>query len=150
VPKPERELFALAGLLARVQTLVARQLEDQQVRLTISVDPPDLRLKADPRLIEQVVFNLVLNALEALEDRTGGCIELAAGNDDGATTITVTDNGPGIVADAREKIFVPFFSTKPGGTGIGLALSRQIMRLHRGELTVRSEPDRETRFTLRF
>lgn len=64
--------------------------------------------------------------------------------------IHVTDNGPGIVPDALEKILVPFYTTRKGGSGIGLSLVRQIMRLHRGDLLVRSTPDVETRFTMRF
>jgi len=71
-------------------------------------------------------------------------------DDKGRTVIRVTDNGPGIDEAAVQNIFVPFFTTKSGGSGIGLSLSRQIMRLHRGDLTVSSEPHRTTVFTMRF
>jgi signal transduction histidine kinase len=110
-----------------------------------------MTLTADPRLIEQVLINLLLNALQATEGQADAEIVLEAAIDaENRTVIRVTDNGPGIVGDSLEKIFVPFYSTRKGGSGIGLSLSRQIMRMHRGDLTVRSEPGVRTTFTLQF
>jgi signal transduction histidine kinase len=86
-----------------------------------------------------------------VDDHPNAGISLAARLDDGGRVIIqVADNGPGIVPEVLDKIFIPFFTTKPEGSGIGLSLSRQIMRLHRGAITARSEPNVETVFTLRF
>ena len=102
-------------------------------------------------MIEQALINLVLNALDAVAGRPGARVNLTASFDDRSRpVIQVTDNGPGIVGDSLEKIFVPFYSTKKGGSGIGLSLSRQIMRLHRGSLTATSDPGVRTVFTMRF
>jgi signal transduction histidine kinase len=115
------------------------------------VDPRSLELSADPEQIEQVLINLIRNALEALDGQAGGRIELSADMDGrGRMLIRVSDNGPGIVPEALEKVFIPFFTTKPAGSGIGLSLCRQIMRLHRGSITARSEPGVDTVFALRF
>jgi len=102
-------------------------------------------------LIEQVLINLLLNAFQATEEQAEAEIALEARIDaQNRPVIQVTDNGPGIVGESLDKIFVPFYSTRKGGSGIGLSLSRQIMRMHRGDLTARSTPDIETVFTLRF
>jgi len=98
-----------------------------------------------------VLINLTLNAMQAVEGRDDARIEMRARIDRRSRPVLqIADNGPGIPPDVQERIFVPFFTTKEDGSGIGLSLSRQIMRLHGGTLTVRSEPDVETAFTLRF
>jgi len=117
----------------------------------VSVEPRTLEVTADPELIEQVLINLLLNALQALENQEDPTIELMARLDDrGRILVQVSDTGPGITSENREKIFVPFFSTKDGGSGIGLSLSRQIMRLHNGTINVHSDPESKTTFFLRF
>jgi signal transduction histidine kinase len=151
VPEPEYEPVAVADLFARVERLIAPQLVGREVSLRTSVRPETIELTADPRLIEQVLINLLLNAVQAGEETEGGAIRLEARiGADGRPLLRVTDRGPGIEAESLEKIFVPFYSTRKNGSGIGLSLSRQIMRMHRGDLTVRSEPGVETTFTLRF
>jgi signal transduction histidine kinase len=115
------------------------------------IEKEGLQITADRELIEMVLINLLKNAREALTDREGPKIELMAHVDpDGRLRIDVKDNGPGIIAEAQEQIFIPFYTTKRGGSGIGLALSRQIMQMHNGDLTVKSEPEIYTIFTLRF
>ena len=104
----------------------------------------------DQELIEQVLINLVKNASQALPEIDGKIKISASLNRFGRVTIQVADNGQGITPDAIDKIFIPFFTTKTDGSGIGLSLSRQILRLHGGTITVRSTPDVETVFTLRF
>jgi two-component system nitrogen regulation sensor histidine kinase NtrY len=96
------------------------------------------------------LINLVKNAMESLLQNPDGKIELNGKYEDQAIIIEVIDNGPGIIPEAINRIFVPFFTTKKTGSGIGLALSRQIMQMHNGSLTVQSEPDVKTVFTLRF
>jgi signal transduction histidine kinase len=154
IPSPEYEVIEAEALLDDVHRLLRAQIEEQALSVSVSVDPPDLTLTADPDLLDQVLINLALNALQAVEDhsdRHRGRIELRAYVDRRSRpVIQVEDNGPGIPPDVQEKIFVPFFTTKEDGSGIGLSLSRQIMRLHGGSISVRSSPEEGTVFTLRF
>ena len=102
-------------------------------------------------MIEQILINLIINATHALKDVDNKSISLTSNmNEKGRVIIRVTDNGTGIPEDIQEKIFIPFFSTKSSGSGIGLSLARQIMRSHRGSIRVSSKPNEETTFTLVF
>jgi nitrogen fixation/metabolism regulation signal transduction histidine kinase len=151
VPKPNMKPVPLKELFDRVGRLMNAHIADRAVAYGASIDPETLVLQADPELIEQVLINLLLNALQAVEGRAGAAVSLRAFlNERGRILIQVTDNGPGIAPENLERVFVPFFSTKPGGSGIGLSLSRQIMRLHRGTVHVHSEPGVQTVFTLGF
>lgn len=151
IPKPNFQVFPVATLFAQVQQLMSANVREGGICFETHVEPASLMLTADPELIEQVLINLLLNAMQALQDHARPCIELNAGLDDrGKIIIHVKDNGPGIIAEALANIFIPFFTTKQGGSGIGLSLSRQIMRLHRGTISARSLPNVETVFTLRF
>lgn len=151
IKKPEFQRFRVAELLDRVGSLTAGQVEEAAITFIANVEPPTLELTADPQLIEQVLINLILNAIDAIEGKSEGQIEIDAFVDGRSRImIRVTDNGRGIIGDALEKIFVPFFSTKKDGSGIGLSLSRQIMRLHHGDLTVQSTPGERTVFAMRF
>jgi signal transduction histidine kinase len=151
IPSPEYEVIDARELLNDVHRLLRAQIEEQALSVTVSVNPPDLTLTADPDLLDQVLINLALNAIQAVEDQKEARIELRAYVDRRSRpVIQVEDNGPGIPPDVQEKIFVPFFTTKEDGSGIGLSLSRQIMRLHGGSISVRSTPEEGTVFTLRF
>jgi len=151
IPKPEFKMLSVAELFSRVESLTEPQISARPVTLRTSIQPPGMALTADPELIDQVLINLVLNSLEATPGEERAVISIDARFDDRSRPIIeVTDDGPGIDEGSLEKVFVPFYSTKKGGSGIGLSLSRQIMRLHRGDLTVCSEPDIRTTFTLRF
>jgi signal transduction histidine kinase len=144
-------LFPVKELFIRVEKLMQANIKEKGIRLKINVDPKTLELTADPELIEQVLINLLLNALQAVGGQKKARIDLISHLDGrGRILIQVTDNGPGIDEENLEKIFIPFFSTKEKGSGIGLSLSRQIMRLHHGSITVQSEPKKNTIFTLRF
>jgi signal transduction histidine kinase len=101
-------------------------------------------------MIEQVIINLVKNAIESIADMEDGRIRVEGKYSEAAVIIEVTDNGPGIIKEAIGKIFVPFFTTKKLGSGIGLSLSRQILQMHNGTLSVESEPGVKTVFSLRF
>ena len=108
-------------------------------------------LQADPKMLEQVVINLVKNSMEALEKTRDPFIELGYYPDEEQRkVITVTDNGTGIEPETLDQVFVPFFTTKEGGSGIGLSLCRQIMRMHQGEIEIDSEPGKGTVVKLRF
>jgi nitrogen fixation/metabolism regulation signal transduction histidine kinase len=151
IPRPNFKIFRITELFAGVEQLLRASFKEKTVNLNITVEPESLELTADPEMIEQVLINLLLNAIQAVDDHPNAGISLAARLDDGGRVIIqVADNGPGIVPEVLDKIFIPFFTTKPEGSGIGLSLSRQIMRLHRGAITARSEPNVETVFTLRF
>lgn len=105
----------------------------------------------DPELIQQVLINLLKNAIQALEEKQERQILINCYQDEsGNTYLVVRDNGSGIDEEALSKIFIPFFTTKKKGSGIGLSLSRQIMRQHNGSISVKSKMGEGTEFTLRF
>lgn len=151
IPKPNFQIFPIVEQFDQISRLMRPQVDKKAIDFQVKVVPQSLELTADPELVEQVLINLVLNAVEAVSSQEDGRVELTAGlNDKGRVTIQVSDNGPGMSREVQEKIFVPFFTTKKGGSGIGLSLSRQIMRLHHGSISVQSEPLVKTIFTLRF
>jgi nitrogen fixation/metabolism regulation signal transduction histidine kinase len=151
IPRPNFRIFSISDLFDQILRLMDTQLEEKKIDFQIRVSPQTLELTADPELIEQVLINLVLNAVEAVSNQNDGKIELTSRIDErGRVLVQISDNGPGMIKEVQEKIFVPFFTTKKGGSGIGLSLSRQIMRLHRGSISVHSEPRVRTTITLRF
>lgn len=151
IPRPEFQVFPVAELFDRVGLLMKDRLEKYDIDFHRSIDPGSLELTADKELLEQALINLVLNAADALKGREDGRIEMKSRLDEkGRVIIIIEDNGGGIDKDAIDKIFTPFFTTKKEGAGIGLSFTRQIMRLHRGNISVKSEPDKSTQFTLLF
>ncbi|MCY4351748.1 MAG: ATP-binding protein, partial [Gemmatimonadetes bacterium] len=151
ISRPDFQIFQISELFARVVFLMQGECDKNNIALHTAIDPRTLELTADPDLIEQVLINLMRNAVEALTGRSNARMDLSAKLDGrGRVVIRVQDNGPGILEDVQERIFIPFFTTKRDGSGIGLALSRQIMRVHRGTISVQSKPEEETVFTLRF
>ena len=110
-----------------------------------------LAIEADSGLIEQVLINLVLNAIDAVKNKADPRIVLSAYTDiDYKAIIKLTDNGTGMTEDLLDKIFIPFFSTKKNGNGIGLSLCKQIMLIHKATIQVQSKENEGTVFTLRF
>lgn len=153
IPQPIFRIFSIEELFARVEKLMESTFMEKGIRLIWWVDPKTLELTADANLIEQVLLNLLLNGVEALQECNAVHPELhltAQMDRTGSPIIQVTDNGPGIVPEALKKVFIPFFTTKKSGSGIGLSLSRQIMKLHGGSIHVESQPDIKTVFTLKF
>ena len=151
IPVPNFQIIKVADLFGRIQKLFADRFHLKKIDYTCSIEPPDLELTADPDLIEQVIINLVMNSISALSAAASPMIKLVGKIDGrGGTIIQVVDNGSGVPEALLEKIFIPFFTTRKEGSGIGLSLSRQIMRAHKGGITVHSIPDKETVFTLRF
>jgi nitrogen fixation/metabolism regulation signal transduction histidine kinase len=151
VPEPEKKLFRVADLMDRVQILYNSLDNSNKIDLSVSLNYPDLEIFADQNLISQVLINLLKNALEANENNVGGMIKITASEVPGNhPEICVIDNGPGIPEENIDEIFVPFFTTRQNGSGIGLSISRQIMRVHGGNLKVRSMPEKETVFCLSF
>jgi two-component system nitrogen regulation sensor histidine kinase NtrY len=151
VPEPEKRLFKVADLMSRVHILYNSLEMSKKVDLSVSMKDPDLKIFADQNLISQVLINLLKNALESNENNPGGKILIVAGIDKNERPeICVIDNGPGIPEENIDEIFVPFFTTRQNGSGIGLSISKQIMRVHGGNLKVRSVPQKETVFCLSF
>ncbi|HNX55446.1 MAG TPA: ATP-binding protein [Prolixibacteraceae bacterium] len=151
LPKPNKKLFRFEELATRIKVLYSSLENSNMVKLSVVINPPELELFADENLISQVLLNLTKNALQANEKNPEGKISIIAGtNQDRRLEVRVIDNGPGIAEDILEQIFVPFFTTKESGSGIGLSLSRQIMRLHGGTLHARSIPGKETVFSMIF
>jgi len=152
IPKPKLSNIEVECLLNEMLVLLKTDIEKNQVQVSVRLDPKDLTLQADKELIEQVLINLIKNAIQSFdEDQTNKLIELSGYVDEKSRPIiSVKDNGSGIDEEAMEKIFIPFFTTKKTGSGIGLSLSRQIMRQHQGMLGVKSKVDEGTEFFLRF
>ncbi len=151
VPEPDREIISASKLLGKVNVLMGQYDLNNQVKIHLLTEPNDLELFVDEKQISQVLVNLAKNALQSLENRENAVIKITAGiTKEHKKYIEVWDNGPGIPADLIEEIFVPFFTTKNSGTGIGLSLSKQILRLHGGALKVHSVPNEATSFVLIF
>jgi two-component system, NtrC family, nitrogen regulation sensor histidine kinase NtrY len=151
VPKPKTSDIEVKPLLDELCQLHKKELSDNNIQLTLDVAPTDLKIHADKGQIEQVIINLVKNAIQAFDRSDTRMIDIKAfQNEKMRTVISVKDNGTGIEPEALEKIFIPFFTTKKSGSGIGLSLSRQIMRQHKGSLTVKSTVGAGTEFLMRF
>jgi two-component system, NtrC family, nitrogen regulation sensor histidine kinase NtrY len=151
IPKPRQIQIEVKTLLEELTMLHRKELMEKSIHLNISVYPDDLTISADKNMIEQVIINLIKNAIQAFEEQEEKRIELKASlNEKSRPIISVKDNGTGIDPEAMEKIFIPFFTTKKTGSGIGLSLSRQIMRQHQGTLTVKSTVGKGTEFFMRF
>lgn len=146
--QPEPKTFLLMHLLQNLQTLYLPDMQRQRVDFSLVPFQPEIMVYADEKLLSQVLINLLKNAMQALEGQEDGKIRMEVGVEKNQLLIRVTDNGPGIPSDLIEDIFVPFFTTKATGSGIGLSLSRQIIRLHGGELSVASQSYQETCFTV--
>lgn len=154
IPEPKFELFKVKDTLERVASLMKSEVAKEQIRIQVEVEPESLELTADPHLVEQVLINLVKNAVRILHQREGLITLKGMLDSNGRVIVQVVDNGPGVKKSVSEKIFIPFYSVHSGsqnkGSGIGLSLSRQIMRLHGGSLTLSSELGSGSTFTLRF
>jgi two-component system, NtrC family, nitrogen regulation sensor histidine kinase NtrY len=151
IPKPNFRQCSIRELFENIEKLMEDEILKCGVEFIVRVDPESLEFTADDQLIEQVLINLLKNAIHALNGRTSGKIQvLGFINKRGRITLQVIDNGPGILKDVLDKIFIPFFTTKPSGSGIGLSLSKQILRLHNATITAHSEPEVETVFTMTF
>jgi len=151
IPKPKFNIIPVKDIFNNVHLLMEKEIKMNGIECIINIAPSSLELTADEELIEQVLINLVKNAIHALHNIENAKIIMRALMDKrGRIALQVIDNGPGILEEVIDKIFIPFFTTKQEGSGIGLSLSKQIMRTHGGTLTAQSEPNVETNFTLRF
>ncbi|MTI21871.1 GHKL domain-containing protein [Fulvivirga sp. RKSG066] len=145
IPTPSFVEVDLPKLLERVQLLLAHELDN--INITIAHSDRKIKAIADPALLEQVIINILKNAKEAMVQTPEPSISISVHRQE-RIVIMITDNGPGIEQEKMDKIFIPFFTTKSNGSGIGLALSREIMRLHNGSIYVKSQEGAGTTFTL--
>jgi nitrogen fixation/metabolism regulation signal transduction histidine kinase len=151
IPKPKFGLIKIDELFEHICQLLKREFMEIGIDFKSIILHEKMEITADRELIEMVLINLLKNAKEALAGNEEAKIELIGRLDSQQRVLLeVKDNGPGIIPEAQDKIFIPFYTTKKSGSGIGLALSRQIMQLHHGFLSVKSEPNIYTIFTLGF
>jgi two-component system, NtrC family, nitrogen regulation sensor histidine kinase NtrY len=151
IAAPVRVHVLVRDLFESLHQLMSPSLEPRGIELEIVLKDPHIAIEADIHLIEQVLINLILNAAEAIKEKEQPRIVLSAYlSENQRPVLEVTDNGAGIPADLLEKIFIPFFSTRKNGNGIGLSLARQIMLLHKGNIQVRSVEGEGSRFMLSF
>jgi nitrogen fixation/metabolism regulation signal transduction histidine kinase len=146
IPKPNPQLIKISKLFQHTKELLDLH-SDENVDYQFSVQPPDLTVYADETLLKQVLINLVKNAQQAIHGKGRICLK-AENNQNGHVIIQVQDNGCGIPSGDMKNVFVPFFTTKDEGSGIGLSLARQIIRLHNGNISLQSEPGKGTMVSL--
>ena len=138
-------------LFENIKILMLPSLENKNIEFNIKIDNPDLLVEIDRYLMEQVLINLILNAVEACKDREKAMITLSAQkNIEGKSIIKIFDNGKGIPEEIIDDVFIPFFSTKKSGSGIGLSLCKQIILLHNGRISIRSTEGKGTIISLIF
>lgn len=142
------ESIKVAELIYNLEILMKKDLAEKSINLEIDLKPFDLEVHADKKYLEQICINLLKNAIDA--SNQNGKIKLTGRKQEDKTYIEIIDHGIGIPSELINQIFVPFFTTKEQGSGIGLSLARQIMRLHGGSISVQSTPKLETVFTLIF
>lgn len=151
IPTPKFTAIRIRDLFDQVEMLFNNQLKSLHIQYNKNIEPLDLLLFADCTLIEQVLINLTQNAIHAVEEREEKIISMKGFIDEnGKIILEISDSGKGIEEEALSKIFVPFFTTKKKGSGIGLSLSKQIMRRHKGNIQVKSELGKGTTFKLIF
>ena len=147
----EKTEFSLTELFQKLEQLFGTELSQRNITFNILVYPENLSLSADIKLVEQVLINLIKNAIESFESNRNKFISLKAQiNSNGKISISVSDNGKGIDESIIDDIFIPFFTTKKEGSGVGLSFSKQVMRMHDGEINAKTEPDKGSVFTLLF
>jgi two-component system nitrogen regulation sensor histidine kinase NtrY len=151
IPQPVKESFRIKEVVEGIKQLFNDDCQKGRINFVSKVFPETLELMADKAMIEQVLINLIKNAIESIDRNTDGLIELIVfRNETNNLTIQVKDNGKGISPEVLDDIFVPFFTTKNNGSGIGLSLSRQIMQMHTGTIKVQSEVGKGSTFRLVF
>ena len=148
---PEMHPVNLHELLQSIYRLMYPSLKQKGILLEVKTDNPTVTIPLDRNLIEQVIINFITNATSAVKEKTNPNMILFSGaTADGAPYLTVADNGCGIPPENRDKIFIPFFSTKKNGSGIGLSLSREIAKLHNAIVQVQSKENEGAAFTVLF
>ena len=147
LPHPEKRRFALTEMLRNLEELLQSDFRERGIRFMLQCVPDPIETDGDPNQLSQVFLNLLKNAMQALEGQADGRIILRVRRAD-RLQVEIEDNGPGIPEEIREQIFIPFFTTKTEGSGIGLSLCKQIIRQHDGHLSIRESRPGQTIFSL--
>lgn len=153
LPSPEIKAVNVSDLLRQVHTLMLPEMEQHKVKLAMYLPTEQVEIAADPEQMEHVLINLIKNGMEACQHSTEPRVEVMVYADEpvkGKVRIDVSDNGPGIPEDIVDKVFIPFYTTKKQGSGIGLSLSKQIMRQHGGTIRFTTKPGGPTVFSLQL
>jgi two-component system nitrogen regulation sensor histidine kinase NtrY len=150
VPAPDKSMLCILKLFREMELHFSGTLTGKSIKLLLSADPADLELYADEQLVIQMLINLINNAIHALDQMSDPIIKLTAYAENEQVILEVQDNGPGIPPEIQDSIFVPFFTTREGGSGIGLSLAKQIMNAHHGEIIPISGSGKGTIFQLLF
>lgn len=152
IPEPKPKEERMIDVIEHIRLLLSPELEAKNIHFTMNIKPLDLIIHIDKEQIDQVLINILQNAIHALDEKKEEKHIIVNGfiNDYKRPTLTIRDNGSGIEEEALSKIFIPFFTTKKQGSGIGLSLSKQIMRKHNGAINVKSVMNEGTEFSLRF
>jgi nitrogen fixation/metabolism regulation signal transduction histidine kinase len=150
IGEPKLETVKVATLFEHIEKLLSPTFAQKEIAFCTNLHDTKLILQADPNLLEQVLVNLITNAMEAVKEKEHKAITLSTAQEHNQKIIKVSDNGQGIPPEMLERIFVPFFSSRPTGVGIGLSLSQQIMLMHKGSIYVKSEVGRGSVFVLQF
>lgn len=155
IPIPQLEDILICDLIKPILNLLRFDIEQNNIKIDLSVEPEQLMVRVDKEQVEQVLINLIKNAIQAMGeneefDKANEISIRAAVESDDRITVKIKDNGTGIDEEALKKVFIPFFTTKKSGSGIGLSLSKQIMRKHNGNISVQSVVNEGTEFTLSF
>lgn len=148
LPDPNRVDTSINQVVQHTVNLMKGDFKEGQLVVRLPKTPQHLML--DEQLIAQVLINLIKNAREAIENKENGLVQIEVKIINQRTSVIIEDNGPGIVEEAQQKIFMPFYSTKNRGSGIGLSLSKQIMQLHDGDILIESELGKGAKFILSF
>ncbi|MGW8315278.1 MAG: sensor histidine kinase [Bacteroidales bacterium] len=151
IQEPVFEVIRVSGLFTRIREIFKKELAGQGIKMSVNLKPDNLEIKADSGMLEQVIINLIRNAMDALKATSAPVINLTGCRTrEGGMAIQICDNGQGISNENMDHIFVPFYSTKKEGSGIGLSLSLQIMKLHKGRIDIASEVGEGTCVSLVF
>lgn len=149
IPDPVKREFKIRQLYEKIETLVDHYREPGRLKIDFECAYPGLKITADEQMITQVLLNLVKNAVQAVEALEQGTISVSAEANQNRVVLSVADNGEGIPPEIRDEIFMPFFTTRKKGTGVGLSYSRQVMAMNDGRIEFESRPGR-TQFRLIF
>ena len=145
--EPKRLETPVAEIVGRVRALVDRQAAQHQISIAEEIEA-GLQIRVDPNQMQQVLMNLVLNSIHSMPE--GGALTFRAHRHDHRVEIDVQDTGLGMTRDMLERVQLPFVSSRPDGTGIGLSVSQQLVERNQGQLSIASEPERGTTVTLSF
>jgi len=151
LPEPVIEKVNLSRFFDNITRFFKEELEQHNIKLKIDITEQPLYINVDPNLLDQALINLLRNSIYVLADNSGGVISLKANQlSEDEITLEIADNGPGIPPEIQSQVFIPFFTTRPKGTGIGLSIVKKIVHMHGGTIHFRTEPGKGTIFIIKL